>query len=98
MKCAAALMLLSMLGCFAVAYAAGNKEPSQVDLEHSATGFVDLLVAGEFAKAVERFDATMKEAWPGPKLREVWNTIQAQARAPGGDWAGVIGLGAGSGS
>src|ERR1039457_6979791 len=41
--------------------------------------FVALLAKENFAGAVARFDATMKTALPEPKLRETWQTLQAQA-------------------
>jgi dienelactone hydrolase len=41
--------------------------------------FVDLLVKGDFAGAVGRFNSTMKSALPEQKLREAWQTIQKQA-------------------
>src|ERR1035438_1459184 len=43
--------------------------------------FVELLGKEDFAGAVARFDATMKSALPEPKLREAWQTLQAQAGA-----------------
>src|SRR5689334_2127223 len=41
--------------------------------------FVDLLAKGDFAGAVARYDTTMRAALPEPKLRESWQSIQAQA-------------------
>jgi hypothetical protein len=41
--------------------------------------FVELLMKEDFAGAVAQFDDTMKTALPEPKLRETWQTLQAQA-------------------
>src|SRR5664279_4525168 len=40
---------------------------------------VELLTKDDFAGAVARFDATMRTAMSEPKLRETWQTVQAQA-------------------
>jgi dienelactone hydrolase len=57
--------------------------PSQVlsatDPSISGDEFVALLVKGDFASAVARYDKTMKTALPEPKLREAWDSLQAQA-------------------
>jgi hypothetical protein len=49
--------------------------------EVTSTGkqFVELLSKEDFAGAAARFDDTMKTALPEPKLRETWQTLQAQA-------------------
>jgi len=58
---------------------AGEKKISENGkLETMATGFVDLLVKGDYAKAVANFDATMTKVMPAEKLEEVWNSIIAQ--------------------
>jgi len=49
------------------------------DVTVSAQDFVGLLVKADFGGAVARFDATMKQALPEAKLREVWEGVQAQA-------------------
>jgi dienelactone hydrolase len=41
--------------------------------------FIELLAKEDFAGAIARFDTTMKTALPEPKLRETWQTLQAQA-------------------
>ena len=49
------------------------------DLSAAGTQLVDMLVKGDSAAAVGRFDSTMKSALPEQKLKEVWQTIQQQA-------------------
>ena len=49
------------------------------DVTVSARDFVGLLAKADFGGAVARFDATMKQALPEAKLREVWEAVQAQA-------------------
>jgi dienelactone hydrolase len=49
------------------------------DVAASARDFVGLLAKADFAGAVARFDATMKQALPEARLREVWAGVQAQA-------------------
>ena len=51
------------------------------DVTVSARDFVGLLAKADFGGAVARFDATMKQALPEAKLREVWEGVQAQAGA-----------------
>jgi fermentation-respiration switch protein FrsA (DUF1100 family) len=41
--------------------------------------FVDLLVKGDFAGAVVRYDTTMRTAFPEPKLQEAWHSLEKQA-------------------
>lgn len=48
------------------------------DLSSSAKTFVGWLEKGDFAAAVGRFDPTMKNAAPEPKLREIWQAVQGQ--------------------
>lgn len=52
--------------------------PKAADLSPSAKGFVDLLVQGNYAEAVKKFDETMKEVMPSDKLEEAWNSLIAQ--------------------
>ncbi len=52
------------------------------DLEElitQAKEFVDLMVKGEFSKAVENFDSVMTKAMPEEKLKDVWQRIVKQA-------------------
>src|ERR1039458_10154976 len=51
------------------------------DVTNAGKQFVELLAKEDFTGAVARFDATMKTALPEPKLRETWQTLQAQAGA-----------------
>jgi dienelactone hydrolase len=48
------------------------------EVASAAKQFVESLAKEDFAGAVTRFDATMKTALPEPKLRETWQTLQAQ--------------------
>ncbi len=48
------------------------------DITPLATSFVGLLVQEDYAEAVKKFDATMKEAMPSDKLQEAWNSLVGQ--------------------
>ena len=48
------------------------------DLVTSAKEFIELLTNGNFSKAVERFDGTMKVALPPEKLQEVWKSLTTE--------------------
>lgn len=48
-------------------------------IETLAKDLVNSLASGDYGKAVENFDSTMKKALPAEKLQEVWNSIIAQA-------------------
>jgi hypothetical protein len=74
-----AVITLAMLLATAVVSAprAAHSEPG--DVAASARDFVGLLAKADFAGAVARFDATMKQALPEARLREVWAGVQAQA-------------------
>jgi len=64
---------------------AGEVKQKQISedgkLETMAKDLVDLLVKGDYEKAVTNFDDTMTKALPTDKLQEVWNTIIAQTGA-----------------
>jgi dienelactone hydrolase len=49
------------------------------DVDASAREFVGLLAKADFAGAVGRFNAAMKQALPEARLREAWAGVQAQA-------------------
>jgi uncharacterized protein len=53
-----------------------------------ARGLVEQMAAGQFDKAVESFDATMKRVLPEDKLRAVWNSVVSQC----GPFDRVIGV------
>ena len=55
--------------------------PAPADHSQAANEFVDMLVAGEFAKAEATFDPTMQQALPEDKLREAWASIIAKTGA-----------------
>jgi hypothetical protein len=56
---------------------AAHSEPG--DVAASAGDFLGLLANADFAGAVARFDATMKQALPEARLREAWQEVQVQA-------------------
>jgi hypothetical protein len=47
-------------------------------IETLAKDLVSALAGGDFKKATENFDGTMKNALPAEKLQEVWNSLIAQ--------------------
>lgn len=49
------------------------------DVVAAGQDFVNLLVKGDFATAVTRYDDTMAAALPEPKLRQAWDTLEGQA-------------------
>ena len=49
------------------------------DMTAAGKEFVELLAKEDFAAATARYDDTMKAALPEAKLRETWQTLQAQA-------------------
>ncbi len=49
------------------------------DVVSAGQDFVNLLVKGDFATAVTRYDDTMATALPEPKLRAAWDTVESQA-------------------
>jgi hypothetical protein len=51
-------------------------EPAPI--ETLAKDLVNLLASGDYKKATENFDGTMKNALPAEKLQQVWNSIIAQ--------------------
>jgi hypothetical protein len=79
------ILVMCLFGPPAASAAADKKAPEKEapasDVQTKATQFVDLLAAGDFKSAVNEFDATMKEALPEEKLREVWGAIVAQGGA-----------------
>ena len=67
---------------------AGGVEPAQkvsqesgietTSIETLAKDLVSALASGDFEKAVENFDGTMKNALPAEKLQQVWSSLIAQ--------------------
>jgi len=47
-------------------------------IETMAKDFIQLLADGDFSKAAENFDDTMKKAAPPEKLRQIWNSLVVQ--------------------
>lgn len=52
--------------------------PKAADLTSLAKGFVDLLVKGDYAAAVTKFDAKMKETMPKERLEQAWASLIGQ--------------------
>ena len=48
------------------------------DYTPAAEQFVNLLVGGEYEKAVKSFDATMKDVLPANKLEDAWQNLITQ--------------------
>jgi hypothetical protein len=48
-------------------------------IEALAKDLVNAMASGDYKKAVENFDGTMKKALPAEKLQEVWGSIIAQS-------------------
>src|SRR5438046_1738772 len=65
----------------AVSGRSAGQDPKSSELEKSAQAFVKLLEKGEFKKATQDFDQTMKEKMPADKLEEVWKGLIQKAGA-----------------
>jgi len=65
---------------FAAAQPTGTSTGQQQgeDVEAVGRALVEWMAAGEFEKVVSRFDATMTERMPAPRLAELWDTVQKQ--------------------
>ena len=79
MKAWVCVAMVALLSEAPGARAAPDTESPDADLRDSATRFVDLLAAGDFATAVKSFDDAMKQALPPDRLAGVWHGILAQA-------------------
>jgi hypothetical protein len=75
------LLLLALLSTSLIPYGGGD------EFTPIAKRFVELLSEGEFSKATENFDGVMKKVLPPKKLKEVWESLVAQA----GPFKGQIG-------
>jgi hypothetical protein len=87
----AGISLWAGLIVFAVVrgFAGDNVEPAEkatnesgtepTSIETLAKDLVSSLAGGDYKKAVENFDETMKAALPAEKLQQVWNSIIAQS-------------------
>jgi uncharacterized protein len=51
------------------------------DISSQGSKFITLLSGGDYKSAAAMFDATMQKFLPEEKLKETWQTIQAQAGA-----------------
>ncbi len=74
-----AVVLLTILGCVFLTNARGVSQTENKEPEVMAKEFVELLVKGQFSKAVEGFDAAMKKSLPTDKLAQTWRTTTGQA-------------------
>ncbi len=73
------LLLFSLLAL--VPTRARSAEPmasQRPDVTVDAEAFISSLSKEDYAAAVGRFDATMKSAFPAPKLKQVWEGLQQQ--------------------
>ncbi len=71
-------LLLSLVLALGVSAASRAGTEVSTNTVVAAGQFVRLLANREFAAAVARFDATMKQALPEPKLRETWEGLLEQ--------------------
>jgi len=76
---AVAACLLAAWNCGAAGEAQAPSSAAGDSLETAAQQLVDLLAAGQFDPATDRFDEQMKRALPPEKLKEAWQSITAQA-------------------
>jgi hypothetical protein len=58
--------------------AAQGAEGEPKSIETLAKDLVGALASGDYKKATENFDGTMKNALPAGKLQEAWNSLIAQ--------------------
>ena len=79
MKAWVCLAMVALLSEAPDARAAPDTGSPDATPQDSATRFVDLLAAGDFATAVKSFDDAMKQALPPDRLAGVWHGILAQA-------------------
>ena len=80
--------LIAVTAIWAVKIKAGEVMPTQKasqepgteaeSIETLARNLVNSLAKGDFKKATENFDETMKKALPAEKLQEAWNSITIQ--------------------
>ena len=71
------LLLILLLGTLISCEQQGA--PKTGDLTNLAKGFVELMINGDHADAVQKFDQTMKDAMPVEKLQEAWQGLLTQA-------------------
>lgn len=78
----ARVKLTAVVVAFALGSALAAQPPSDGaagSLEKTARSFVELLNRGEFAKAVEGFDATMQKVLPPDELKKTWEKVVGDA-------------------
>ena len=59
-----------------------DRSPAMLARRAAAEQFVDLLKLGEFQKATERFDDTMKELVPPAELQKMWEQLKRTGGKP----------------
>jgi hypothetical protein len=76
------ILCVVVIACSLVHIACGAREEvdelSAVDLTLPAKEFVNMLAQENYTGCVARFDQTMKDGLPEPKLKEAWQTILNQ--------------------
>jgi dienelactone hydrolase len=73
------LLSLTMVSMVVAIGAPVTSQSASGEVTTAGKEFVELLAKEDFAGAVGQFDDTMRTALPEPKLRETWQTLQAQA-------------------
>jgi len=68
-----------LLAGLALVPGCGERASGAEELGSKAKEFVELLARGDFAKAAEGFDGTMKKVLPPSKLEEAWKSIALQS-------------------
>jgi len=71
------VVLLALLAACLVSCDQG-KEAGAPDFTGPGRGFVEMLVRGDYAAAVTKFDETMKGVMPEAKLAEAWLSLLQQ--------------------
>ena len=65
-----------MIVCLFATCGQPAQESGTIDLTNQAKDFVDLLVQGEYARVLDRFDGKMQEALPEEQVEEMWTALQ----------------------
>jgi hypothetical protein len=72
-----AITIAALLAVFLISCDQG-KEAGVPDFTGPGRGFVEMLVKGDYAAAVAKFDKTMKGVMPEAKLAEAWLSLLQQ--------------------
>lgn len=76
------LIALLLLLCTPFGAACSKSQPPPAgpgDVTMLASNFIDLLAKGDFTKAADLFDPTMKQQLPVARLSEIWRMLSSQA-------------------